>query len=139
MREFSLYSEIRAHEVREISVPVTPQDTQGAPSPMAPPPGPNGAPMTQPSPNDGARQMGMVQVETALQMLEQALPQLGSNTPEGEACLKAMGILAKVYNRTKSQDLVPAQIQELARAQQQTPIQQMMGGAPAPAAAPMPA
>lgn len=94
--------------------------------------------MAQPTPNDGARQMGFVQVETAMQMLEQALPTLGSNTPEGEACLKALQALSRVINRQKSQDLVPAQIQEMARAQQQSPIAQLMGGG-APAAAPTPA
>jgi hypothetical protein len=92
--------------------------------------------MTQPTPNDGSRQMGFVQVETAMQMLEQALPTLGSNTPEGEACLKALQALSRVMNRQKSQDLVPAQIAELARAQQQSPLAQMMGGGGAPAQAP---
>lgn len=93
--------------------------------------------MAQPTPNDGARQMGLVQVETAMQMLEQALPSLGSNTPEGDACLKALSALSRAVNRQKSQDLVPAQIAELARAQSQSPIAQMMGaGAPAPAPVP---
>lgn len=96
-----------------------------------------GAPMAQPSPNDGARQMGMVQVETALQMLEQALVSLGSQTPEGAAVLKAMSALSKNFTRTQSQDLVPAQIAEMARAQQQSPMAQMIGGG-APAPAPMP-
>ena len=100
--------------------------------------------MLQPSPNDGARQMGFVQVETAMQMLEQALPSLGSNTPEGKACLEALTKLSKAFARQPSQDLVPAQIAEMARAQQQSPIAQMMGAAggapaPAPAAAPAPA
>ena len=76
--------------------------------PEAPPPGPQGAPMAQPMPNDGARQMGMVQVETAMQLLEQALPTLGSNTPEGAAVLKAMSVLSKPFNRQQAQPLVPA-------------------------------
>lgn len=93
--------------------------------------------MAVPSANDGARQMGMVQVETAMQMLEQALPQLGSTSPEGASVLKAMGALAKHFNRPKSKDLVPAQIAELARSQQQSPMAQMMGGgAGAPAQPP---
>lgn len=113
-----------------------PQMSAGAPNPAAPPPGPAGAPMQQPTPNDGARQMGMVQVETAMQMLEKALPTLGSNTPEGQAALSALKTLSGKFQRQKSQDLVPAQIAEMARAQQQTPIAQMMaqgggaGGAP---------
>ncbi len=124
---------------------VTPQSAVGAPSPVPPPPGPAGAPMAQPTPNDGARQMGMVQVETAMQMLEKALPVLGSNTEEGKAALRALHTLSQKFQRQKSEGLVPAQIAEMARAQQQSPIAQLMaggqgGGAPAPQApqAPMP-
>lgn len=96
--------------------------------------------MTQPQPNDGARQMGMVQVETAMQMLEKALPALGSNTPEGAAALKALSTLSSKFNRQKSQDLVPAQIAEMARAQQQSPLAQLMqsGDAPQGGAQPSP-
>lgn len=111
---------------------------QGAPMPEAPPPGPQGAPMAQPMPNDGARQMGMVQVETAMQMLEQALPTLGSNTPEGAAVLKAMSVLSKPFNRQQAQPLVPMQIAEMARSQQQSPIGQLMAGAPSGAPAGQP-
>ena len=104
-----------------------------------------GAPMAQPSPNDGARQMAMVQVETGMQMLEQALAGLGSNTPEGAAVVKALGTLSSKFTRSKSKELVPAQIAEMARSQSQSPIAQMMGGGGAPpptapgAPAPMPA
>lgn len=113
-----------------------PQEAQ-APMPPAPPPGPQGSPMAQPTPNDGERQMGMVQAETAMQMLEQAIPLLRSNTPEGSAAVDALKLLSKALGaRQQSQQLVPAQIAEMARAQQQTPIAQLMaggqGGAPAP-------
>lgn len=92
--------------------------------------------MAQPTPNDGARQMGMVQVETAMQMLEKALPTLGSNTPEGQACLSALKTLSGKFQRQKSQELVPAQIAEMARAQQASPIAQMMQGGGAGGGAP---
>lgn len=88
--------------------------------------------MAQPTPNDGARQMGMVQVETAMQMLERALPVLGSNTPEGKAALTALNALSKHFNRQKSEGLVPAQIAEMARAQQASPMAQMMSQGPQP-------
>lgn len=121
-------------------MPVTPPIDTGAAMPPQPPAGPAGAPMSQPTPNDGARQMGMVQVETAMQMLEKALPVLGSNTPEGKAALQALHGLSRAFQRQPSQDLVPAQIAEMARAQQQSPISQLMaqgqgqpqGAAPAP-------
>ena len=84
--------------------------------------------MSQPSPNDGARQIGMVRVETAQQMLEQALPALGMNTPEHAAVTKALSLLSKHFQRAKSEQLVPAQIAEMARAQGGSPVQQMIPG-----------
>ena len=82
--------------------------------------------MSQPSANDGARQMGMVQVETGMQMLERALPQLGMNTPEHAAVLKALAALSKAFNRSQNETLVPAQIAEMARAQKAAPMQSMI-------------
>ena len=84
--------------------------------------------MSQPSENSGAKQIGMVQVETAQQMLERALPSLGMNTPEHAAVTKALALLSKHFERAKSEQLVPAQIAEMARAQGGSPIQQMMPG-----------
>lgn len=120
-------------------MPVTPQIAEGAMNPPMPPAGPQGAPMAQPTPNEGARQMAAVQVEAAMQMLEQALPALGSNTEEGAAVLRAMGTLSKSFQRSRSKDLVPAQIAEMARAQKQSPIADLMaGGAPQGGGAPAP-
>lgn len=93
--------------------------------------------MAQPSPNEGARQMGIVQVETAMQMLEQALPQLGSGSPEGAAVLKAMSALSKLVT-AQARDLVPAQIAQLAMAQKQSPIGALMQGQQGQAPAPVP-
>ncbi len=84
--------------------------------------------MAQPTPNDGAKQMGAVNVEGAMQMLEQALPSVGSNTPEGKSILEALSKLSKHFNRQKNAELVPAQLMELARAQKQSPMAGMMGG-----------
>ena len=96
--------------------------------------------MAQPSPNDGNKQMGMVNVETAMQMLEQALPDLGSNTPEGAAVIKALSVLSSKFNRGPAQQLVPAQITELQKAQQPSPLAGMLAGGGAPqGAAPAPA
>lgn len=93
--------------------------------------------MSQPSENDGSRQIGMVQVETGMQMLERALPSLGMNTPEHAAVLKALSALAKAFAREKSEGLVPAQIAMMARAQHASPMAQMIqGGAPAQSAQP---
>lgn len=72
--------------------------------------------------------MGMVQVETAMQMLERALPVLGATTTEGKAALAALSALSKCFQRQPQQDLVPAQIAQLQQAQQQSPIGQLMQG-----------
>ncbi len=82
--------------------------------------------------------MSAVNVEGAMQMLEQALPGLGSNTPEGQAVLDALSKLSKHFNRGKSKELIPAQLMELARAQKQSPVAGMIGGQPAPQGQPMP-
>ena len=109
-------------------MPVMPQ-AQGAPVPTPPPAGPMGSSMAQPTPNDGSRQMAMVQVETAQQMLEQAMPALGADSDEYKAVERAMKALAKNFKRSQASGLVPAQIAEMARAQQQSPLTQFMGGA----------
>lgn len=86
--------------------------------------------MAQPSPNDGQRQMALVQVEAAARLLERALPQLGSTSPEGASVLKALQAMAKLVGSQQNQELVPAQLMELARAQGQSPMEGMMGGKP---------
>ena len=106
----------------------------GAPNPPMPPSGPAAAPMSQPSPNDGERQMGMVNVESAMQMLEQAIAELGSNTEEGKAVLEALTKLSKHFNRPQAAELVPAQVMELARKQRQSPLGAMMDQPQPPAA-----
>ena len=108
--------------------------------PPPPPSGPQAAPMAQPTPNQGNQQMGMVQVETAVQILEQALPALGTTTPEGKAVLTALSALAKQFSRQEAGPLVPAQIMEMAQASKPSALQQMLSqgqqpgaGAPPPA------
>ena len=108
---------------------------QDAPNPPMPPGGPVAAPMAQPTPNDGARQMGMVNVESAMQMLEQAIASLGSNTEEGKAVLEALTKLSKHFNRPQAAELVPAQVLELARKQRQSPLASMMDQQAPPQAA----
>ena len=100
----------------------------GAPQATPPAQGPAAAPMAHPTPNEGGKQMGAVTVESAMQMLEQALPSVGSNTPEGGAILDALSKLSKHFNRQKSKDLVPAQLMELARAQKSSPLAGMIQG-----------
>ncbi len=115
-----------------------------SPQPM-PGAGPAGAPMSTPQPNDGERQNAMISVSMAMDMLEQALPAFGSESEEGRALV---GVLSKMGNifgtaRTKSQDLIPAELMQLlntlpqaggmspeAKAMGQQPAIPMPGGMP---------
>jgi hypothetical protein len=83
--------------------------------------------MAQPTPNEGAKQKGLASVQAAADTLSMALADLGSMTPEGQAVVSALKALSKFTSAT-SNELVPAQLMELFRAQQPSPMTQMMGG-----------
>ena len=92
----------------------------GAPGAAAPSPGgmgaaPGGAPMSTPQPAAGDRQNAMVNVTLAMDLLEQTLPQLGSESEEGAAVLDVLAKLSKKFgaSRQKSQELVPAELMQL--------------------------
>ncbi len=107
----------------------------GAPTPPGgqPPGGASQAPtqppmasgMTTPQQQAGRQTMGHVQVQIAMQVLEQALPMLGSGSKEGAAVIRSLDSLAKTFGNKDNGDLVPAQILSMV---QQMP--QMGGGAP---------
>ncbi len=106
----------------------------GAP-PMGNAPGPAAAPMTQPTPNDGAMQAGAAEVESCQSVLARALAKMDPKSPEYEAVVKVLGILAKAFGAQQATDLVPAQIMQMAQAQQSSPLMQHLaqrsqGGAP---------
>ena len=91
-----------------------------------PSPGPTAAPMAQPTPNAGNAQMGKVRVSSALQLLTQALQDLGATSLEGQAVVRAMGNLAKHFGRSKDESLVPAQLSEMVRANQGGQLQGLL-------------
>lgn len=105
------------------------------------PPGmgaPASAPMSTPQPNAGEKQAAMAQVQMAMDVLERALPGLGSETEEGQAIINVLGSLSKSFGgaqRAKSKELVPAEIQNMLAA-----LPKGAGGAPGgmPGGAPMP-
>lgn len=86
-----------------------------AESPDAGSSAPAGAPMTTPQPAEGDKQNAMVNVGIARDLLEQTLPALGSESPEGQAVMKVLGLLTSKFGHThaKSQELMPAEIQQL--------------------------
>lgn len=79
---------------------------------------PAGAPMTAPSVPEGQRMAAMAQMGNVLDLMEQTLPKLGIDSPEGQAVMNAMQSLTRVFGnyRSKMKELQPAQIMQLLRA-----------------------
>ena len=103
--------------------------------------GPAGAPMTQPEMPEGQRMAAMAEMGTALDIMQNALPKLGVDSPEGQAVQQAMMMLAEVFGnyRSRMTELQPAQIMQLMRAlptqmQGQQPMQGGMQNAQVPGA-----
>lgn len=90
---------------------VPPMGDMGAPAPSS-------APMTAPAMPEGQRMAAMAQIGNVLDVMEQTLPKLGMDTPEGQAVMTAMQGLNKVFGnyRSKMKELQPAQIMQLLRA-----------------------
>lgn len=86
-----------------------------AESPEAGSSAPAGSPMTTPQPAQGDKQNAMVNVSIARDLLEQTLPALGSESPEGAAIMKVLSLLTSKFGHThaKSAELQPAEIQQL--------------------------
>jgi hypothetical protein len=127
----------------------------GATPGMGTPPRPGGAPgapmaagMTTPQAQQGRQAMGHVQVQIAMQVLEHALPMLGSGSKEGAAVIRSLDSLSKTFGNKDNGDLVPAQlvsmIQQMPQMGGGSPMQRQLlaqlqhGGPPQPGAAPPP-
>lgn len=93
-----------------------PGGPQSAPIPAA---APIGAPMSTPEPAEGHKTAAITNVQMAINMLEQALPSLGSHTEDGQIVLNALKSLSRHFGETKSQDLIPAELQMLMQQGQQ--------------------
>ncbi len=115
---------------------------QGAPG--QPPTGPAGSPMSTPQVPEGDKQNAMVTVSMAMDLLAHTLPGLGAKSEEGQAVIEVLGKLGKQFGtqRTKSKDLIPAELMQLmgslpqaggaspeAKAMQQQPMPGGMPGA----------
>jgi hypothetical protein len=74
--------------------------------------------MTAPSMPEGQRMAAMAQMGNVLDVMEQTLPKLGMDSPEGQAVMQAMQSLTSVFGnqRSKMKELQPAQIMQLMRA-----------------------
>ena len=126
-----------------------------APSPDVPPPteaamsdattAPMGAPMSTPEPKMGNREGAMVNLSMAMDLIEQALPSLGSETVEGQKALAAIRSLTgligprKQKTRELQQSEIIQMLQNLPNAGGGTPEGRAMAAAPAiPNLPPMP-
>jgi hypothetical protein len=98
---------------------------------------PMAAPMSTPEPKMGSREGAMINLSMAMDLIEQALPALGSESPEGQKALNVLrqmsGILGPRKEKTK--DLQGAEIMQMLQALPQaggaTPEGKAMAAAPA--------
>lgn len=107
-------------------------------SPEAPP---MGAPMTTPEPKMGEKETATINVQTAMDLLEQALPKIGSDSEEGRAIMDAVTKLTKIFGKreAKSRELMPTEIMNMISSLPQaggaTPEQKVAAQAPVPGTA----
>jgi len=97
---------------------------------------PMGAPMSTPEPKMGNREASMINLGMAQDMLEQALPAIGSQTPEGEKIIAAIRAITGVIGprKAKTGELQQSEIlqllQNLPQAGGGTPGSRSIAGAP---------
>ncbi len=114
-------------------------------------PGPMGAPMSTPEPKNGKKESAMINLGMAQDLIEQSLPNIGSETEEGQALVAALRALTKVIGprKAKTGELQQSEILQLMQGLPQgagAPAAQAPGAAmppggappPSPAAPPMP-
>ena len=106
---------------------------------------PMGTPMSTPEPKMGNKEGAMVNLSMAQDLLEQALPSVGSDSEEGKAILNAINVINKVIGprKGKTKELQQSEIlqmlQNLPQAGGATPEGRAMSQAPAvPNLPPMP-
>ena len=111
---------------------------------------PMAAPMSTPEPKMGNREGAMINLSMAMDLIEQALPAFGSESPEGMKALQVLRSLSGILGgkKEKTKELQNAEImqmlQNLPQAGGATPEGKAMAAAPAipgmaPGGAPQPA
>jgi hypothetical protein len=99
---------------------------------------PMSAPMSTPEPKMGSREAAMINLGMAQDLLEQSLPSIGSNTPEGQAILSAISQINKTLGprKNKTNELQQSEIlqmlQTLPQAGGATPEGKAISQAPIP-------
>ena len=99
---------------------------------------PMAAPMSTPEPKMGSKEAAMINLGMAMDLLEQSLPALGSETDEGQKALNAIrvlnGILGQRKNKTNElqQSEILQMLQTLPQAGGASPEGKAMAQAPIP-------
>ena len=117
----------------------------GAAMPPEPPAGPIASPMSTPEPKMGTKEGALVNLSMALDLIEQAIPALGSESPEGQKAVAAMRALVGILGpqKARTNELQPAEIMQLLGSLPQagnvTPeVSAILGPKPGAGAPPMP-
>jgi hypothetical protein len=111
------------------SVGSAPQMSDASTAPMA-------APMSTPEPKLGNREGALVNLGMALDLIEQSLPALGSESEEGQKALQAMKVLSAVLGARKGktnelqQSEILQMLQSLPQAGGGTPESRSIASAP---------
>jgi hypothetical protein len=79
--------------------------------------------MSGPQDKKGLKTAALTNVHIAVNMLEEALPAFGSESPEGQKIIRALGIVGPLVAKKDNSDLVPAEILSMVRR-----LPQMGGG-----------
>ena len=76
---------------------------------------PMGSPMSTPEPKMGNREASMINLSMAQDLLEQALPAVGSDSDEGRQILAAINTLNRVIGpkKSKTNELQPTEIMQM--------------------------
>ena len=99
---------------------------------------PMASPMSTPEPKMGSKSAANINIQMAMDLLEQSLPALGSESEEGQQIMKSLTSLHKVFGKreAKNRELMPAEIlqmmQTLPQAGGASPEQRSIAQAPAP-------
>lgn len=96
-----------------------PNSAGGAPAPQSPAAGP----MSKPQDKRGLKAAAATNLHIATNMLEEALPAYGSESPEGGKILSALKILSGLIGKKDNSDLVPAEVLQMVKR-----LPQMGGG-----------
>ena len=97
---------------------------------------PMASPMSTPEPKMGSKAAANINIQMAMDLLEQSLPALGSESEEGQQIMKSLASLHKMFGKreAKNRELMPAEIlqmiQTLPQAGGASPEQRSIAQAP---------